>query len=75
MLVYILTSMVNEAFEAYTVKLAYLSSLTNLTQLAQNFLALIAIAPVFGGMDEPTPWGKYATAVSVPVVLSSRMQL
>jgi hypothetical protein len=55
--------MVNEAFEFYTVKLAYIFSLTNLTQVAQNLLALIAIWPVFSGMDEPTPWGKYATAV------------
>lgn len=64
MLLYILSSVVNEGFEFYTVKLSYLGSLTNVTQVLQNFLSLIAISPVVTGMEEPHAVQKYATAVS-----------
>jgi len=63
MLIYILTSLVNEAFEIYTVKLFYLTSLTNLTQVAQILLAFIAILPVLAGVEEAQAWQKYVTAV------------
>jgi len=63
MLIYILTSLVNEAFEIYTVKFYYLTSLTNLTQVAQILLAFNAILPVFAGVEEAQPWQKYVTAV------------
>jgi hypothetical protein len=64
MLIYIFASIVNEIFEISAVGFGYIWSVTNISQLIQIILGLIAISPVLTGSDAPNLWQKHCTAVS-----------